>query len=273
MELIPKAILCDIDGLLLDTERMARDMFLVTAMAHGLVDDAEVSEVFLGCVGTRAATSNEIIAKAFGDRTDVDQLRKDWTAALMPLWASDIPTKQGAAEMFALVKAQGLPIAVATSTKTDLAEEHLKHRGLWEYVTLVVGGDQVSEGKPAPETYLTAAKRLGVDITRCVAFEDSESARLLLCGQGHAPCKSPTSSNQATRPAPLVTSSHQICSQARGVQGWWVKTHPTQLRCQTSVWRAARRLCRAHSGRQDAATIASRNPRYFPQAKATAGCR
>ena len=162
------------DGLLLDTERMARDMFLVTAMAHGLVDEAEVLEVFLRCVGTRAATSNEIIAKAFGDRIDVDQFRKNWTAALMPLWASNIPTKQGAAAMFALVKAQGLPIAVATSTKTDLAEEHLKHAGLWEYVTLVVGGDQVSEGKPAPETYLTAAKRLGVDITCCVAFEDSD---------------------------------------------------------------------------------------------------
>lgn len=172
------------DGLLLDTERMARDTLLQVAEAHGLMGKADVLATFMDCVGTRAARSDEIMEAAFGAFTNVTQLRKDWTAALAPLRAGVIPTKAGASELFPLVKAQGLPIAVATSTQTDMAEEHLKHAGLWEYVTLVVGGDQVSEGKPAPETYLTAAKRLGVDITRCVAFEDSDVGTLAAVRSG-----------------------------------------------------------------------------------------
>lgn len=172
------------DGLLLDTERMARDTLLQVAEAHGLIDKADVLAVFMDCVGTRAARSDEIMQAGFGAFTDVVQLRKDWTAALAPLRAGVIPTKAGAADLFAIVKAKGLPIAVATSTQTDMAQEHLKHAGLWEFVTLVVGGDQVVEGKPDPETYLTAAARLGVDVTRCVAFEDSDVGTLAAVRSG-----------------------------------------------------------------------------------------
>lgn len=172
------------DGLLLDTERMARDTLLLVAEAHGLMDKADVLAVFMECVGTRAARSDEIMEAGFGRFTDVAQLRKDWTAALAPLRAGVIPIKEGAATLFELVQAKGLPIAVATSTQTDMAEEHLKNAGLWPFVSLIVGGDQVVEGKPAPETYLTAATRLGVDIARCVAFEDSDVGTLAAVRSG-----------------------------------------------------------------------------------------
>lgn len=184
LQFAPQAIICDMDGLLLDSERMCLDALLHVAADHGLVGKIDITAAFLKCVGNRAAESNAIMHREFGHFTDVDQLLVDWSAHLAPLRAGPIPTKLGAADLLAKLHQLGYPIAVATSTKTDMAEEHLRHAGLLPFIRLVVGGDQVIESKPAPETYLTAATRLRVDISRCVAFEDSDLGTLAAVRSG-----------------------------------------------------------------------------------------
>jgi len=67
----------------------------------------------------------------------------------------------------------GLPCAVATSSSTADAERVLEALGIQQLVQHVVGRDQVQKAKPNPESYLTAAKRLGVNISKCLVFEDS----------------------------------------------------------------------------------------------------
>lgn len=184
MELIPQAVLCDMDGLLLDTERMGLAAILHVGAAHGLVGQIDIEAVFLTCIGNRAAASEAIMHRAFAPFTDVSQLICDWQAYLAEMRTGPMPIKIGADVMLSNLHAMGIPIAVATSTRTDIAQAHLADAGLLPFVTIVVGGDQVAEGKPAPETYLTAASRMNTDITKCVAFEDSDLGTLAAVRSG-----------------------------------------------------------------------------------------
>ena len=65
--------------------------------------------------------------------------------------------------------------AVATSSSGGKARAILDRVGLWQYIPHLTGGDEVKAGKPAPDVYLDAARKLGVDAPRCIAFEDSET--------------------------------------------------------------------------------------------------
>jgi HAD superfamily hydrolase (TIGR01509 family) len=67
-----------------------------------------------------------------------------------------------------------MPLAVATGSLKWVAEKILKTLGIREWFTAVVGADDIVHPKPAPDTYLKAAELIGVDPTRCHAFEDTE---------------------------------------------------------------------------------------------------
>ena len=69
----------------------------------------------------------------------------------------------------------GIPIAVATSGLREIVERHLNHAGLTELFPIVVCAAEVPRGKPAPDIFLRAAEKIGVDPTKCRAYEDGES--------------------------------------------------------------------------------------------------
>ena len=70
-------------------------------------------------------------------------------------------------------KAKGLPIAVASSGVKPTVHGHLKQHGIFHLFDAVVTCEDVSSGKPAPDLYLLAAEKLGVDPARCTAYEDA----------------------------------------------------------------------------------------------------
>jgi HAD superfamily hydrolase (TIGR01509 family) len=93
-------------------------------------------------------------------------------------WRADVesagvPAKPGLTELLALLAGHGIPTAVATSTERENADLTLRVSGLAGRFRAVVTGDQVSRGKPAPDIYLEAARRLNVPPASCLALEDS----------------------------------------------------------------------------------------------------
>jgi HAD superfamily hydrolase (TIGR01509 family) len=86
-----------------------------------------------------------------------------------------IPQKPGLAPLLDLLEGKGVPKAVATSTTRDEAHFTLRTGQIDKYFSIVVSGDQITQGKPAPDIYLEAARRLGVDPHSCIALEDSEA--------------------------------------------------------------------------------------------------
>jgi beta-phosphoglucomutase-like phosphatase (HAD superfamily) len=81
-------------------------------------------------------------------------------------------------ELVSFIRTQGLPLALATSSDASFTEFSLGNVELHETFDVIVTGDQVARPKPAPDIYLEAARRLGVDPVHCVALEDSDAGIL-----------------------------------------------------------------------------------------------
>ncbi|MBR9786673.1 MAG: HAD family phosphatase [Vibrionaceae bacterium] len=166
-----QAAIFDMDGLLLDTERVCMRVFQEACEVQELTF---YKEVYLSIIGRNAAGIEAIFRKAYGN--DLDRLHQEWRTRYNAVVKHQaIPVKEGVVELLEWLKEQNLPIAVATSTAKDVAKIKLELAGLSKYIDNLTTGCEVSNGKPDPEIYLLAANRLNVEPTKCLAFEDSNN--------------------------------------------------------------------------------------------------
>ncbi|WP_426595505.1 HAD family hydrolase [Cellulomonas sp. McL0617] len=162
------AVLWDMDGTLIDTEPfwIAAEIELVEA--HGGVWTHEDG---LAMVGNPMLVSAKALA-ARGVDLPHDEIVDFLNGRVAAGVAAGIPWQPGARELLEAVHAARIPMALVTSSFAVLADPFAAAVGLFD---AVVSGDEVSHPKPAPEPYLLAAQRLGVDVTTCIAVEDSRS--------------------------------------------------------------------------------------------------
>ncbi len=167
-----EAVIFDLDGTLLDTERVAQDAFIATCEALGVTPRMDL---LLRCVGAADPIARAVIREGYGPTLDVDPFFAAWNRHFAAVDAvTPAPLKQGALALLNAVGQLGLPMAVATSSRTAHAVDKLGRAGLLGRFRTVIGADQVQRPKPDPEIYLTAAERLGADPRACLALEDSE---------------------------------------------------------------------------------------------------
>ena len=175
------AVLFDMDGLLLDTESVVLECFREACTAHGLVDK---EYVFYQCIGLRRADSRLVLDRELGNLIDLGRFDADWQYRIDARLSKQVPVKSGVEQVLQHLYKAGVPAVVATSTLTDIATANLKLAGLLDYMTAVLGGEQVGQGKPNPEIYLKAADLAGCDVRVCVAFEDSDPGTLAAVRSG-----------------------------------------------------------------------------------------
>lgn len=166
------AILFDMDGLLLDTEKVCFDNFVETRRHFSLSDSPDV---FLRCVGVRRPECDRIIRESLSGQVEFQDFNGVWREKISATLRRDIPLKAGALQLFQILASKGYLMGVATSTETEVARSHLERTGLLSFLGGVIGGDLVKEGKPNPEVYHKIAEHLGVSAADCIAFEDSET--------------------------------------------------------------------------------------------------
>ncbi|MBV7332768.1 HAD family phosphatase [Chloroflexi bacterium TSY] len=183
------AILFDMDGLMLDTERMAQIAWQEAGAEWGYTF---TPEIYLQAVGRTAQATGEIFRNIFGQDFPFDELyeRKQQRFYAM-LESSHIPTKPGLFELLNQIDELGLRKAVATSTGKQLALKKLTLTGLIDRFSIIVGGDEVPYGKPAPDIFLAAARRLDVSPDQCMVLEDSEAGIRAAHAAGMAPIMVP----------------------------------------------------------------------------------
>ena len=168
-----EAVIFDMDGLLLDTERIALSAFNETCEHFGLGNE---TEIFMRCVGTNSELGEAVLKQGFSGKIDHLDFARIWDANYLERTTnSPIPLKNGATELLARLTALAIPIAVATSTSSDRARQKLRSAGILTHFTAVIGGDQVTNSKPHPDIYANAADVLGVTPAKCIALEDSEN--------------------------------------------------------------------------------------------------
>ena len=172
MDLDPRAVLFDMDGLMLDTEPLAMRAWHETAGALGVAFDAELSRRL---VGHNFAGCRALIRAHYPQEYPVDALLARWHETYDAIVAREgIAVKAGVHELLDWLDAVELPRAIATSTRRARAAAKLTEAGLLARFDALVGGDEVAHGKPAPDIYLEAARRLAVEPAHCVVLEDSE---------------------------------------------------------------------------------------------------
>ena len=161
------------DGLLLDTERIALLTFLEACEHFGI---GEQTEVFNRCIGTNEALGLAILEAGLEGKVDHLEFRRAWESRYAAATTGrPIPLKDGAADLLGQFASLSIPMAVATSTNTARAMQKLRDAGILDRFDAIVGGDQVSRSKPDPAIYLKAAATLGVAPGKCLALEDSEN--------------------------------------------------------------------------------------------------
>ena len=161
------------DGLLLDSEREFMAALVEIGQPLGF-SQAALETFFRTVVGTSVAVTNARLAEFLPSDVDSTQFEKQWRAANAARRIGAVPLRPTVGAVLPALAHAGFRMAVVTSTKRAPALEHLQQTGLLRYFELIVGGDEVAANKPDPAPYLQAAAQLGVDPTRCAAFEDSD---------------------------------------------------------------------------------------------------
>ena len=167
------AVIFDLDGLLLDTERVALAAFVDTCTHFALADH---SDLFVRCIGTNEALGRSILRQGLAGKVDYRLFEEAWTQRCVERMSSQpVAVKTGATELLTQLSRLRIPAAVATSSKTARARQKLTDTGLLHHFAAIVGGDQVSHSKPAPDIFLRAAALLAVPPAQCLALEDSDN--------------------------------------------------------------------------------------------------
>ena len=166
------AVIFDMDGLMFDTERLARDAWRRAMAEHGYALD---DEVYLTAVGRTVDGACGVFVDAFGPGLPIADIEAAKARYLRDLLEPGPPLKPGLLTLLDGLEALRLPLAVASATARAEIERRLAGVGLLRRFGAVVGGDEVAHGKPAPDLFLLAADRLGARPGGCLVFEDSEA--------------------------------------------------------------------------------------------------
>ena len=164
-----RAAFFDMDGLIIDTERLDFRAWQETLAAHGY----ELRmEHWLGVVGTWGAF--EAMYDAVGvPQADRQRLRDAKRERYMAMVRANLHPLPGFSTLHGLFRARGVTTAVVSTASRDWVDLILGEMGIADDFDLTLSGDDVENGKPAPDLYLLACNRAGEDPGSCVVFEDS----------------------------------------------------------------------------------------------------
>jgi len=171
--LLPKALIFDMDGLMLDSEPLYQEAWQAAASELGYEIDAEL---YMSLIGRSSAEADQMFLRIFGKAFPVSAFNQRWDALWrMSLDRKGVALKPGLLPLLDWVGHSKIPSAVGTSSNLQEAERCLSLAGIRDRFSTLVTVDQVAEGKPAPDIFLAVASRLGVEPQQCLVLEDSNA--------------------------------------------------------------------------------------------------
>ncbi len=168
-----KAVVFDMDGVITDTEKLYRRFQMEEGLSRGIPEDLMVQACELIAGGTKYTNKGRFEA-LIGRGIDYFEFRDKMIAKLDAYIAEHgVELKSGVKEILQYLSEKKVLIGLATSTKQDRAVKYLTDHDIYRYFDVLVFGDMVQNGKPAPDIYLKACELLSVKPEETVAVEDS----------------------------------------------------------------------------------------------------
>lgn len=166
-----KYVVFDMDGVILDTERMIQRCWQQVGERYGLPD---IGETFLQCVGTTRVHTRQVFQERYPQGVSYERFQEGCRELFFNGIQDDgMQVKPGARELLIHLREQGAGIGLASSTRMELVKGELESVDLFRYFDQVITGDLLERSKPAPDIYLMACRALGVAPEEAWAVEDS----------------------------------------------------------------------------------------------------
>lgn len=168
-----KAILFDMDGLMFDTESLSTNAFIEMAKKQGYTMTKEETHLVLGF---KKEAIYDFYEDYFSDKNvDGRKLVDDHYKKIEEVLFSTGPNKMPyLEELLIFLKDNNYKIAVASSSDLEHINNNLRKNNLEHYIDVISSGEEVENGKPAPDIFLLAAERLNVSPSNCLVLEDSK---------------------------------------------------------------------------------------------------
>ena len=203
------ALILDMDGLMIDTEAAEFRSWQRAAQDYGWSFSTEQHAQLLGrtnrdCWAIMTAWWEERPATG-GSLTEI------WSRAAAYSSAEPVVVKKGLFDLLDWAEREQVPVAVASSSTRANVTSRLREAGADGTVDATVGGDEVEHGKPAPDIFLEAARRLGHEPRACVVLEDSDSGITAAAAAGMTPFLVPDSSVPRVIPAAIRARAYRTC--------------------------------------------------------------
>jgi HAD superfamily hydrolase (TIGR01509 family) len=164
-----EAVVFDLDGVLIHSEEVWDEVREVYVRERGGRYDAEVQRAMMGMSSTEWS---RYLHETAGVPDEPHALNEEVVRRMLETYRRRLPLADGAVDAVRRLAAR-YPLGLASSSNRPLIDAVLEIAGLAEYFKATVSSEEVGHGKPAPDVYLEASRRLGVDPTRAAAVEDS----------------------------------------------------------------------------------------------------
>lgn len=168
-----KGVLFDMDGVILDSERLGREIYIGKCheMGYPQMNDA----IFETLLGKTRDEDRRLMQEVLGEDFPFDEMYDAYREELYQRAArGELPCKAGVKECFEGLKVRGIKAALATSTARPMVQGYQKYiPEMRDFFDFMVCGAEAGRSKPAPDVFLKAAEGIGVDIHECIGVEDS----------------------------------------------------------------------------------------------------
>ncbi|RKM62491.1 HAD family phosphatase [Butyrivibrio sp. CB08] len=164
-----EAVIFDLDGSLVDSMWMWKAIDIEYLGGFGIEAPKDLQKE----IGGRSFVETAIYFKErFGLEDSIEKIGDDWNRMAFDKYTHEVPLKDGADKFLTICEEKGIKLGIASSNSTELIEQVLASHGIRDKFKSIKSGTEVLKGKPAPDIYLTVAKELGADPSKCLVFED-----------------------------------------------------------------------------------------------------
>jgi HAD superfamily hydrolase (TIGR01509 family) len=165
------AVVFDLDGVIIDSERVWGD---VRRDYTGNAGGTYTVQATRAMMGMSSPEWSRYMAESLGVPGKPEQINADIVVLMLERYGEAPPLIHGAVDAVRRIGARW-PLAIASSSNPELIDVVLQSAGIESLFEVAVSSEEVERGKPAPDVYLEAARRLGVEPVHCVAVEDSQA--------------------------------------------------------------------------------------------------